>query len=139
MLSLGKTPALSEATTYVRVLLNQRAAQPLPRKGVRRDRNLASDRCGHRAPSHLVSWLQTGALAESEECTFINCVWSAQLRSEYIGGELVQIDSGAREVLPVCTTLLGFLFASFSWTLNRKLSFKAKDRHLRLGIALLHS
>jgi len=51
----------------------------------------------------------------------------------------VQIDGGAREVLPVCSILLGFLFASFSWTLNRKLSFKAKDRHLRLGIALLHS
>ena len=51
----------------------------------------------------------------------------------------MQIDSGVCEVLPVCSVLLGFLFASFSWTLNRKLSFKAKDRHLRLGIALLHS
>ena len=37
----------------------------------------------------------------------------------------MQIDSGAREVLPVCSILLGFLFAGFWWTLNRKLSFKA--------------
>jgi len=49
----------------------------------------------------------------------------------------VQIDSGAREVLPVCSILLGFLFAGFWWTLNRELSFKAEDRHFKLGITLL--
>ena len=49
----------------------------------------------------------------------------------------MQIDSGAREVLPVCSILLGFLFAGFWWTLNRELSFKAEDRHFKLGITLL--
>jgi hypothetical protein len=49
----------------------------------------------------------------------------------------VQIDSGAREVLPVCSILLGFLFAGFWWNLNREFSFMAEDRHFRLGIALL--
>ena len=49
----------------------------------------------------------------------------------------MQIDSGAREVLPVCSILLGFLFAGFWWTLNRELSFKADDRHFKLGITLL--
>lgn len=49
----------------------------------------------------------------------------------------MQIDSGARQVLPVCSILLGFLFAGFWWTLNRELSFKAEDRHFKMGIALL--
>jgi len=49
----------------------------------------------------------------------------------------VQIDSGAREVLPVCSILLGFLFAGFWRTLNREPSFKAEDRHFKLGITLL--
>jgi len=49
----------------------------------------------------------------------------------------MQIDSGAREVLPVCSILLGFLFAGFWWTLNRELCFKAEDRHFKMGIALL--
>jgi hypothetical protein len=45
----------------------------------------------------------------------------------------VQIDSGAGEVLPVGSILLGFLFARFWWTLNRELSFKAEDRHFQAG------
>ena len=49
----------------------------------------------------------------------------------------MQIDSGAREALHVCSILLGFLFAGFWWTLNREFSFKAEDRHFNLGIALL--
>lgn len=49
----------------------------------------------------------------------------------------MQIDSGARQVLPVCSILLGFLFAGFWWTLNRELAFKAEDRHFKMGIALL--
>lgn len=49
----------------------------------------------------------------------------------------MQIDSGARQVLPVCSILLGFLFAGFWWTLNRELSFKTEDRHFKMGIALL--
>ena len=42
-----------------------------------------------------------------------------------------------REALPVCSILLGFLFAGFWWTLNQEFSFMAEDRHFRLGIALL--
>jgi hypothetical protein len=49
----------------------------------------------------------------------------------------VQIDSGAGEVLPVCSILLGFLFAGFWRTLNREPSFKAEDRHFKPGITLL--
>jgi len=54
-----------------------------------------------------------------------------------MGGGLMQLDSGARWALPVCSTLLGFLFAGFWWTLNRELTFKAGDRHFKLGIGLL--
>jgi hypothetical protein len=31
----------------------------------------------------------------------------------------MQFDSAARAALPVCSILLGFLFAGFWWTLNR--------------------
>ncbi len=49
----------------------------------------------------------------------------------------MQLDSGARGALPVCSILIGFLFAGFWWTLNRELTFKAEDRHFKLGIGLL--
>jgi hypothetical protein len=49
----------------------------------------------------------------------------------------VQPDNAVREALPVCSILLGFLFAGFWWTLNRELTFKAEDRHFKLGIGLL--
>jgi hypothetical protein len=38
-----------------------------------------------------------------------------------------------RRSLPVCSILLGFLFAGFWGTLNRELSFKAEDRHFKRG------
>ncbi len=49
----------------------------------------------------------------------------------------MHLDNGAREALSVCSILLGFLFAGFWWTLNRELTFKAEDRHFKLGIGLL--
>lgn len=49
----------------------------------------------------------------------------------------MQFDSGVRAALPVCSILLGFLFAGFWWTLNRELTFKVEDRHFKLGIGLL--
>ena len=49
----------------------------------------------------------------------------------------MQLDSGVRAALPVCSILLGFLFAGFWWTLNRELTFKVEDRHFKLGIGLL--
>jgi hypothetical protein len=48
----------------------------------------------------------------------------------------VHLDNAAREALQVCSILLGFLFAGFWWTLNRELTFKAEDRHFKLGIGL---
>ncbi len=33
--------------------------------------------------------------------------------------------------------LFGFLFAGFWWSLNRELTFKAPERHFKLGYALL--
>ena len=49
----------------------------------------------------------------------------------------MHLDNAAREALPVCSILFGFLFAGFWWTLNRDLTFKAEDRHFKLGIGLL--
>ena len=49
----------------------------------------------------------------------------------------MQLDSGVHAALPVCSILLGFLFAGFWWTLNRELTFKVEDRHFKLGIGLL--
>jgi len=49
----------------------------------------------------------------------------------------VHLDNAARDVLQVCSILLGFLFAGFWWTLNRELTFKAEDRHFKLGFGLL--
>ncbi len=48
----------------------------------------------------------------------------------------MHLDNAARQALPVCSILLGFLFAGFWWTLSRVL-FKAEDRHFKLGIGLL--
>lgn len=49
----------------------------------------------------------------------------------------MHLDDASREALPVCSILLGFLFAGFWWTLNRELTFRAEDRHFKLGIGLL--
>ncbi len=49
----------------------------------------------------------------------------------------MQLGDGVRTALPVSSILLGFLFAGFWWTLNRELTFKAEDRHFKLGIGLL--
>jgi len=48
----------------------------------------------------------------------------------------VQFGDGVRATLPVSSILLGFLFAGFWWTLNRELTFKAEERHFKLGIGL---
>ncbi len=48
----------------------------------------------------------------------------------------MQFGDGVRATLPVSSILLGFLFAGFWWTLNRELTFKAEERHFKLGIAL---
>lgn len=47
------------------------------------------------------------------------------------------LDTPARDALPVCSILLGFLFAGFWWTLNRELAFKVEERHFKLGLFLL--
>ena len=114
MLPFGKAPFLSEATTYVRVLLNRRAAQPLPRKGcgVTGVWQVTDGDIGR--PATLLLGCKRRALAEFEECTFINkprMECSAPERIDRSG--LVQTDNGARQALPVCSILLGFLFAGF--------------------------
>src|SRR5215469_16427434 len=48
----------------------------------------------------------------------------------------VQFGDSVRATLPVSSILLGFLFAGFWWTLNRELTFKAEERHFKLGIGL---
>jgi len=52
------------------------------------------------------------------------------------GGGSVQFGDGVRANLPVSSILLGFLFAGFWWTLDRELTFKAEERHFKLGIGL---
>ena len=47
-----------------------------------------------------------------------------------------QFGDSIRAILPVSSILLGFLFAGFWWTLNRELTFKAEERHFKLGIGL---
>jgi hypothetical protein len=51
--SLSETSQLFQKQPLTRALPNQRIAQPLPRGGARRDRTLASDRCGDRSASQL--------------------------------------------------------------------------------------
>ena len=48
----------------------------------------------------------------------------------------MQFGDGVCATLPVSSILLGFLFAGFWWTLNRELTFKAEERHFKLGIGL---
>ena len=48
----------------------------------------------------------------------------------------MQFGDSVRATLPVSSILLGFLFAGFWWTLNRELTFKAEERHFKLGIGL---
>ena len=48
----------------------------------------------------------------------------------------MQFGDGVRATLPVSSILLGFLFAGFWWTLDRELTFKAEERHFKLGIGL---
>lgn len=49
----------------------------------------------------------------------------------------MQVGYSVRDVLPVSSIMLGFLFAGFWWTLDRELAFKAEDRHFKFGIGML--
>ncbi len=99
--------------------------------------SLADDRCRFRAGNQPALAIAKVTFAGLEEWSLPNGGPSAEISGDLIGDRLVPIDTAIRAALPVCSILLGFLFAGFWWTLNRELTFKVEDRHFKLGIGLL--